>query len=46
MKLYDTIGNNIDGTMTQRAITKELSEKFEMEVIVEDEMLVFDNDIN
>lgn len=45
MKLYDTVGQNIDGTMTQRAITKELNEKFEMDVIPEDEMLIFDHDI-
>lgn len=45
MKLYDTVGQNTDGTMTQRAITKELSEKFEMDVIPEDEMLIFDHDI-
>ena len=45
MKLYDTVGKNIDGTMTQRAITKELNEKFEMDVVPEDEMLIFDHDI-
>ena len=46
VKLYDSTGYNIDGTMTQRAITKELSEKFEMEVDQDDEMIIFDNDIN
>lgn len=45
MKLYDTIGDAIDGSMTQRAITKELNQKFEMDVIPEDEMLIFDRDI-
>lgn len=46
MKLYDQLGQNIDGTMTQRAITNELNEKFEMDVIEEDEMVVFDVDID
>jgi hypothetical protein len=46
VKLYDTVGNNIDGSMTQRAITNELNEKFELDVIEEEEMIVFDNDIN
>lgn len=46
MKLYDITGDNSDGTMTQRAITKELNEKFEMDVVPEDEMLIFDHDIN
>lgn len=46
VKLYDQIGQNIDGTMTQRAITNELNEKFEMDVIEEEEMIVFDTDID
>ena len=46
MKLYDQVGQNVDGTMTQRAITNELNEKFEMDVIEEDEMVVFDVDID
>jgi hypothetical protein len=46
MKLYDQVGQNVDGTMTQRAITNELNEKFEMDVIKEEEMIVFDTDIN
>jgi hypothetical protein len=46
MKLYDQVGQNFDGTMTQRAITNELNEKFEMDVIEEEEMIVFDTDIN
>lgn len=45
MKLYDQTGHNTDGTMTQKAITSELSEKFEMDVIEEEEMIVFDTDI-
>lgn len=46
VKLYDQIGQNIDGTMTQRAITNELNEKFEMDVVEEEEMVVFDVDID
>jgi hypothetical protein len=46
VKLYDQIGQNIDGTMTQRAITNELNEKFEMDVVEEEEMVVFDTDID
>ena len=30
MKLYDSIGSNIDGTMTQKAITEELDDKVEI----------------
>lgn len=46
VKLYDQVGQNIDGTMTQRAITNELNEKFEMDVIEEEEMVIFDVDID
>lgn len=46
VKLYDQPGQNTDGTMTQRAITDELDDKFEMEVVKDDEMLIFDTDIN
>lgn len=45
MKLYDTIGDNIDGTMTQRAITDELDDKIEMIVEPENETIVFGYDI-
>ena len=46
MKLYDTLGQNTDGTITQRLFTDEINQKFEMDVIPEDELLIFDNDIN
>lgn len=46
MKLYDTVGQHVDGTMTQRSITNELNEKFEMDVVEEEEMIVFDTDID
>jgi hypothetical protein len=45
IKLYDETGLNTDGTMTQRAITSELDEKFEMVVDHDDEMLVFGRDL-
>jgi hypothetical protein len=45
VKLYDTTGQNTDGTMTQRAITDELDDKFEMLVDKDDELLIFDKDL-
>lgn len=44
MKLYSTIGQNEDGTMTQKAITDELNEKFEIELEPEQELIIFIND--
>ena len=44
MKLYSTTGDNEDGTMTQRAITKELSEKVELTINAEEEMIIFTRD--
>lgn len=41
MKLYDTTGDNIDGTMTQRAITDELDDKVEIELNKDEELLIF-----
>lgn len=43
MKLYDSIGNNTDGTMTQKAITNELDDKVEVSLNLEEEMLIFSN---
>lgn len=45
VKLYSTVGQNVDGTMTQKAITDELDEKVELQVIEADEMLILDNDL-
>ena len=45
VKLYNTVGQNVDGTMTQKAITDELDEKVEMQVIKDAEMLIFDTDL-
>jgi hypothetical protein len=44
MKLYSTIGQNEDGTMTQKAITDELNEKFEIDIEPEEELIIFTND--
>lgn len=41
MRLYDTLGYNTDGTMTQKAITKELEEKFEVTLDTSEEMIIF-----
>lgn len=44
MKLYSTTGQNIDGTMTQKAITDELDEKVEVTLNIEEELIIFSND--
>ena len=41
MKLYSTTGQNVDGTMTQKAITDELSEKVEIALNIEEELIIF-----
>lgn len=41
MKLYSTTGKNVDGTMTQKAITDELNTKVSASVNLEDETIVF-----
>lgn len=46
MKLYSTTGQNTDGTMTQKAITDGLNEKFEMQVSEDDEeMIIFSTNL-
>lgn len=45
VKLYDQPGQNIDGTMTQRAITDELDEKVEMVIVKDEEMLILGTDL-
>ena len=45
MKLYETIGQNTDGTMTQKAITDELDDKFEIALNIEEETIIFSNDL-
>lgn len=41
VKLYHTTGQNVDGTMTQKAITDELDLRFKTEVNTDDELLIF-----
>lgn len=41
MKLYSTTGENVDGTMTQKAITDELNTKVSASVNLEDETVIF-----
>ena len=41
MKLYDTIGDNIDGSVTQRLFTEEIEKKFEVDVQSADELIIF-----
>lgn len=43
MKLYTGMGQNTDGTMTQKAITDELNEKIEVQIDEEAEMITFGN---
>lgn len=44
MKLYQTIGQNTDGTMSQKAIADELDDKFEVTLNIGEEMLIFTQD--
>lgn len=41
MKLYSTMGQNTDGTMTQKSITDELVVRYKADVDVDNELLVF-----
>lgn len=48
LKLYNNIGDNTDGTMTQKAITKELNEldkeldtKIELSLKEDEELVIF-----
>ena len=41
MKLYHTIGQNIDGTMSQKAISDELDDKVEVALNIDEELLIF-----
>lgn len=43
MKLYNEMGQSVDGTMTQKAITDELNEKIEVQIDEEAEMITFGN---
>lgn len=41
MKLYNTVGQNTDGTMTQKSITDELNQRIKTDVDAEEELLIF-----
>lgn len=41
LKLYDELGYNTDGTMTQKAITEELEQKVEVSLKEEEELVIF-----
>ena len=41
VKLYGTTGQNVDGTMTQKAITDELDLRYKASIDSDDELLVF-----
>lgn len=45
MKLYDSVGQNTDGTMTQKAISDELDDKFEIALNIEEETIIFSNNL-
>lgn len=41
VKLYDDLGDNIDGTITQKRLTQELNSRYKTRVKQEEEMLIF-----
>ena len=41
VKLYQGLGNSVDGTMSQKAITDELDDKIEIQLNHEEETLIF-----
>ena len=41
LKLYNTVGDNTDGTMTQKAITEELDTKVELSLKEDEELVIF-----
>ena len=41
VKLYSTTGQNVDGTMTQKAITDELDLRYKASIDDDDELLIF-----
>ena len=42
MKLYNTLGDNIDGSVTQRLFTEEIEKKIEINVQSADELIIFE----
>ena len=45
MKLYNTKGDNVDGTISQFIFTQEINKKIEMDVNVEKETVIFGYDL-
>lgn len=45
VKIYNTVGEQTDGTMTQKAISDELDDKIEMQVNNDEEMLILGYDL-
>lgn len=45
MKLYNTKGNNTDGTVTQSLFTNEINQKIEATVKTDEELVIFDCDL-
>ena len=43
MKLYQSLGSNIDGAISQKVITNELNEKIEVALNAEEELLILSN---
>ena len=41
VKMYDTVGENTDGTMTQKAISEGLNKKVEMTLKEDEELVIF-----
>lgn len=41
VKLYDDLGNNTDGTITQKRLTEEFNTRYKTKVKQEEEMLIF-----
>lgn len=41
VKLYNTLGQNIDGTLTQKAITDEFNTRYKTSIKSDEEMLIF-----
>ena len=41
VKLYSSVGDNTDGTMTQKAITEELNSRYKTSVQANEELLIF-----
>lgn len=43
IKLYNSMGSNADGTMTQKAISDELKDKVEISLDTQEELIIIKN---